>query len=82
MAAAAPTPAELQALILQLQSQVTTLTSGTPPAGPAPAAVIFADTPQSLYTNDLINYSTKLDLASMSKDSRLSTTRHSPMVLG
>jgi hypothetical protein len=59
MAAAAPTPAELQALILQLQSQVATLTSGAAPAGPAPAAVVFADTPQSLYTNDLIDYSTK-----------------------
>jgi hypothetical protein len=59
MAAAAPTPAELQALILQLQSQVATLTSGAAPAGPAPAAVVFADTPQSLYADDLINYSTK-----------------------
>jgi hypothetical protein len=59
MAAAAPTPAELQALILQLQSQVATLTSGAAPAGPAPAAIVFADTPQSLYANDLIDYSTK-----------------------
>jgi hypothetical protein len=59
MAAAAPTPAELQALILQLQSQVATLTLGAAPAGPAPAAVIFVDTPQSLYANNLINYSTK-----------------------
>ena len=51
MAAVAPTPAELQALILQLQSQVATLTSGAASAGPAPAAVVFADT--------LIDYSTK-----------------------
>jgi len=65
-AAASPTPVELQALILQLQAlilqlqtQVATLTSGTAPAGPAPAAVIFADTPQSLYTDDLIDCSTK-----------------------
>ena len=59
MAAAAPTTAELQALILQLQAQVTTLTSGAAaPAGP-PAAVVFADTPQSLYADDLIDYSTK-----------------------
>ncbi len=59
MAAAVPTPAELQALILQLQSQVTILTSGAAPAGPAPAPVVFADTPQSLYADDLIDYSTK-----------------------
>jgi hypothetical protein len=59
MAAAALTSAELQALILQLQTQVATLTSGAAPAGPAPAAVVFADTPQSLYANDLIDYSTK-----------------------
>ena len=59
MAAAGPTPAELQALILQLQAQVATLTSGAAaPAGP-PAAVVFADTPQSLYADDLIDYSTK-----------------------
>jgi len=59
MAAAALTPAELQALIFQLQTQVTILTLGAAPAGPAPAAVIFADTPQSLYADDLIDYSTK-----------------------
>ena len=58
MATVVPTPAELQALILQLQNQVATLTLGAAPAGPAPAAVIFADTPQSLYADDLINYST------------------------
>jgi hypothetical protein len=33
--------------------------SGAAPAGPAPATVVFADTPQSLYANDLIDYSTK-----------------------
>ena len=57
--ASSPTAAELQALILQLQNQVATLTSGAAAAGPAPAAVIFADTPQSLYANDLIDCSTK-----------------------
>jgi hypothetical protein len=57
--AAPPTPAELQALILQLQTQVATLTPGAATAGPAPVAVVFADTPQSLYANDLIKYSTK-----------------------
>ena len=59
MAAAAPTPATPQALILRLQSQVATLKSGAASAGPAPATVVFADTPQSLYANDLIDYSTK-----------------------
>jgi hypothetical protein len=59
MAAAARTPAELQALILQLHSQVATLTSEAAPTGPAPAAIVFADTPQPLYVDDLIDYSTK-----------------------
>ena len=59
MATGTPTPAELQALILQLQNQVATLTSGVAPAGPTPATVVFADTPQLLYTDDLIKYSTK-----------------------
>jgi hypothetical protein len=59
MATVVPTPAELQALILQLQNQVATLTLGAAPAGSAPAAAIFADTPQSLYADDLIDYSMK-----------------------
>jgi len=59
MASGNPTPAKLQALILQLQAQVATLTSGAAHAGPAPATVVFADTPQSLHADDLINYSTK-----------------------
>ena len=54
---AAPTAAELQALITQLQIQVATLTSAAATtAAPAPAAVVFADTPQSLNAKDLINY--------------------------
>jgi len=57
--ASSPTPAELQALVLQLQILVATLTSRATTAGPAPAAVVFVDTPQSLYANDLIDYSTK-----------------------
>ena len=57
--ASSPTAAELQALIFQLQNQVSTLTSGAAAAGPAPAAVVFADTPQSLFADDLIDYSTK-----------------------
>ena len=52
-------PAELHALITQLQAQVATLTSGTAPTGPAPASVVLMDTSQLLHTNDLINYSTK-----------------------
>jgi len=32
---------------------------GAVPTGPAPATVIFADTPKSLQANDLIDYSTK-----------------------
>jgi hypothetical protein len=59
MAAAAPPPAKLQALIVQLHTQVATLTLGAAPAGPAPAAVVFADNFQSLHANDLIDYSTK-----------------------
>jgi len=59
MASGNPTPAKLQALILQLQTQVATLTSGAAHAGPAPATVVFADTPQSLHADDLIDYSTK-----------------------
>jgi len=59
MASSVPSSAELQALILQLQSQVATLMLGAVPTGPAPATVIFADTPKSLQANDLIDYSTK-----------------------
>ncbi len=67
MAAAPPTTAELQALILQLQTQVATLTLAAAPAASGCAAVLFADTPQSLQAEDLINYLTKR----MSKDARL-----------
>jgi hypothetical protein len=59
MAAAAPTTADLQALILQLQTQVTTLTLAAAPTASGSAAVVFADTPQSLHAEDLIDYSTK-----------------------
>ncbi len=57
--ASSPTPVELQALILRLQNQVAPLTSGAATTGPAPAAVVFADTPQLLFADDLIDYSTK-----------------------
>jgi hypothetical protein len=39
-------PAELQALTAQLQAQVTTLTLGTAPTGPAPVSVVLMDSPQ------------------------------------
>jgi hypothetical protein len=60
-----PTVAELQALILQLQTQVQALENAATAASivqaapTAPQAVIFADTPQTLGTKDLINYSLK-----------------------
>jgi hypothetical protein len=56
MATVVPTPAELQALIF---SSKTRSPLSCPPTGPAPAAVAFADTPQPLYADDLIDYSTK-----------------------
>jgi hypothetical protein len=57
---AAPTAAELQALITQLQIQVATLTlAAATTATPAPAAVVFANTPQLLNAEDLIDYSKK-----------------------
>jgi hypothetical protein len=64
MAAATPTTAELQALIATLQTQVAALTStaGTTSttATPMPAAVVFADTPQSLNAKDLLDYAMKM----------------------
>ena len=63
MAAATPTTAELQALIATLQTQVAALTSTAATtstiATPMPAAVVFADTPQSLNAEDLLDYATK-----------------------
>jgi hypothetical protein len=61
MAAPAPTVADLQALILTLQAQVANLQAAIPAAhaAGAAAAVTFADTPQTLNTNDLLDYSTK-----------------------
>jgi hypothetical protein len=60
-----PSIAELQALIQQLQIQVQALenaaaTVPTFQAAPtAPQAVVFADTPQTLDANELIDYSLK-----------------------
>ncbi len=68
MAAQAPTIEELMAVITTLQGQVATLTAAAaaappaphaPVAVPAPAPVAFADTPNMLEVNDLIDYSTK-----------------------
>ncbi len=54
---AAPTAAELQALITQVRIQVATLTSAAATtAAPAPTAVNFANTPQSLNAEDIIDY--------------------------
>jgi hypothetical protein len=55
-----PTVQELQALIIALQGQVTALQNAAPAAPAAPtAAVLFAETPQTLGVDDLIDYSTK-----------------------
>ena len=63
----APTTAELQALIQQLQAQVQALQNAAATAAPAaqaattaaPSVVVFADTPQTLGAEDLIDYSSK-----------------------
>ncbi len=59
--AAPPTVADLQALILSLQAQVANLQEAIPaaPAAGAAAVVTFADTPQTLNADDLLDYSTK-----------------------
>ncbi len=65
--ATVPTVADLQALIVQLQNQVSALEHAAAAAVPAaPAAttavatvVVFADTPQTLGAKDLMDYSSK-----------------------
>ena len=60
MANQPPTVQELQALIIALQGQVTALQNAAPAVPAAPtAAVLFAETPQTLGVDDLIDYSTK-----------------------
>ncbi len=63
MANQQPTVQDLQALILALQAQVQALQNAAPAVQVAPAAaatpVVFADMPQTLGVDDLINYSTK-----------------------
>jgi hypothetical protein len=61
--AAQPTVAELLAQIQALQGQVATLAAATAAAAPtapaAPAPIVFADTPQSLDVENLIDYGMK-----------------------
>ena len=61
MAQQAPTIDELLAQIQALQAQVTALASAAPPIAPtAPVApVVFADTPNTLRVDDIIDYKTK-----------------------
>ncbi len=63
MAVAAPTNAELMAIIAMLQVQFYALTATAPVAATVPLAgaapMVFADMPQMLGANDLIDYSTK-----------------------
>jgi hypothetical protein len=63
MANQQPTVQDLQALIQAFQAQVQALKNAAPAIQAAPAAaatpVVFADMPQMLGFNDLINYSTK-----------------------
>jgi hypothetical protein len=63
MANQQPTVQELQALILALQAQVQALKNAAPADKAAPAAaatsVVFADMPQMLGIDDIIDYSTK-----------------------
>jgi hypothetical protein len=60
MAAPPPTVHDLQALMLMLQAQVAALRAATlaAPATGAAAVVTFADTPQTLNANKLLDYST------------------------
>jgi hypothetical protein len=63
MTAPAPTTAKLMAIITTLQAQIVALQNAAPAAAAAPsegaATVVFADMPQTMGANDLINYSTK-----------------------
>jgi hypothetical protein len=65
MANQGPTVQELQELINQLQAQVTALENAAPAAPAAPAAaaavpVVFADSPQTIGVDAIIDYSKKL----------------------
>jgi hypothetical protein len=63
MAAPAPTTAKLMAIITTLQAQIVAFQNAAPADAAAPpagaATMVFADMPQMLGANDLINYLTK-----------------------
>jgi hypothetical protein len=63
MGAPTPTTAKLTATITMLQAQIVALQNAAPAAAAAPpagaATVVFADTPQTLGDDDLIDYLTK-----------------------
>jgi hypothetical protein len=63
MAAPTPTTAKIMAIITTLQAQIVALQNAAPAAAAAPpagaATEVFANMPQMLGTNDLIDYSTK-----------------------
>jgi hypothetical protein len=86
MAAPAPTAAELMAIITQLQAQIVALqnvapaAAAAPPAGAAP--VVFANMPQTLGADDLINYLTKQGSAIFKQGCKaLDNKAHLPMAL-
>jgi hypothetical protein len=87
MAAAAPTTAELLAIITQLQAQVTALQNAAPAAAAAPPVgadpVVFADMPQMLGADDLINYLMKRGSTIFKQGCKAldDKTRHLPMAL-
>ncbi len=80
MAAPAPTTAKLMAIITMLQAQIVALQNAAPAATAAPSAgaatVVFADMPQTLGANDLIDYSKKEGQPFLSKGANHSMTRH------
>jgi hypothetical protein len=82
MAVPTPTTGELMAIITTLQAQIVELQNAAPAAAAAPpagaATVVFTDMPQTLGTDDLIDYSTKQGSTFLSKDANHSMTRHSP----
>jgi hypothetical protein len=78
MAAPTPTTAELMAIINTLQAAAPAA-AAAPPAGAA--TVVFANMPQMLGANDLIDYLTKQGSIILSKDANHLMTRHLPMAL-